>query len=417
MGHSREERSRFVDVRMRGFPRRTEVNEVWQLIRSRVVALPAERVSLADAAGRVLAADVVSSVAVPAFDRAAMDGYALVAEDTFGADPYNPLTLRIVGEAYPGRPCPRRVQRGEAARIMTGAPLPEGANAVLMAEVAEADGERVRVKEAVTPGRHVGHVGEDVRPGQIVLPIERRLRPQDVGLLTAIGVMTVEVIRRPRVALLVTGDELLPPGSEPRPFAIIDSNSPMLQALIRRDAAEPLAPTYLPDRADAIREALQSTQADVLLVSGGTSVGQEDHAPRLVAELGELPVHGVALRPASPTGVGFLQVRPVFLLPGNPVSCLCAYDLFAGSAVRLLGGGSFDLPYRTCEAVLAEKIVSAVGRFDYVRVRFDGDLVEPIAISGASILSSTVRADGFVLVEPDREGYPPGETVTVYLYD
>jgi molybdopterin molybdotransferase len=176
----------------------------------------------------------------------------------------------------------------------------------------------------------------------------------------------------------------------------------------------------VPDQREAVRNAMQTADADVLLVSGGSSVGQEDHAPRVLAELGEVCVHGVALRPASPAGFGFLPGTPprvVFLLPGNPVSCLCAYDLFAGPAVRRFGGRALDLPYRTTTLPLARKIVSAVGRVDYVRVRIHDEQVEPLATSGASILSSTTRADGFVLVPRDSEGQPEGETVRVYLYD
>jgi molybdopterin molybdotransferase len=160
-----------------------------------------------------------------------------------------------------------------------------------------------------------------------------------------------------------------------------------------------------------------SADADVVLFSGGTSVGQEDHVPSVLAELGELSVHGVALRPASPTGLGFLGGRPVFLLPGNPVSCLCAYDLFAGPALRRLGGRPPDLPYRACTLPLARKISSAVGRVDYVRVRIVEGHVEPLATSGASILSSTTRADGFVLVPRDSEGNAAGERVEAFLYD
>jgi molybdopterin molybdotransferase len=171
------------------------------------------------------------------------------------------------------------------------------------------------------------------------------------------------------------------------------------------------------DRRDAVQAALATSSADVLLVSGGSSVGQEDHAPRVLAEIGELTIHGIALRPASPTGVGFLGSRPVFLLPGNPVSCLCAYDLFAGPAVRRFGGRPMDLPYRPCTLPLARKLVSAVGRVDYVRVRVRDGQVEPLATSGASILSSTSRADGFVLVPRDSEGQAAGEMVRVYLYD
>src|SRR5262249_36109385 len=186
------------------------------------------------------------------------------------------------------------------------------------------------------------------------------------------------------------------------------SNSVMLAALVRRDGGIPAVAPLIPDNRAAVTEAMQSATADVILVSGGSSVGKEDHAPQVLAELGELAVHGVALRPASPAGMGFLGGRPVFLLPGNPVSCLCAYDLFAGRGVRRLGGRFMDLPYRTCVLPLARKIASAVGRVDYVRVVIHDGSVEPLATSGASILSSTTRADGFVLVPRDSEGFAAG---------
>jgi molybdopterin molybdotransferase len=300
---------------------------------------------------------------------------------------------------------------------MTGAPLPAGADAVLPVEVAQEEEGLLRISEPISPARHVGRRGEDVEPGRTVLHASRVLRPQDLGLLASLGVATVNVIRRPRVDVLITGDELLPAGSRPEGYRIVDSNSVMLAALVRRDGGEPHTGPLLPDRPDVLREALRGSSADVLLVSGGSSVGQEDHAPALLAELGELAVHGVALRPASPAGVGFLQGRPVFLLPGNPVSCLCAYDLFAGRAIRRLGGRQAELPYRSLELPLAAKIASAVGRMDYVRVRIRDNHAEPLALSGASLLSTTTVADGFVLVPRDSEGYPAGEVVKVYRYD
>jgi molybdopterin molybdotransferase len=191
----------------------------------------------------------------------------------------------------------------------------------------------------------------------------------------------------------------------------------MLSALLHRDGALPDPPQRLPDRRETVRDALLQSRADVVLISGGSSVGLEDHAPRVLAEVGELTVHGVALRPAAPTGFGFMAARPVFLLPGNPVSCLCAYDLFVGPAVRRLGGRSTQTPYRRVSLPLARKIASAVGRVDYVRVRIEDGRVEPLAVSGASVLSSTTRADGFVLTPRDSEGFAPGEIVEVYLYD
>ncbi len=409
--------SSFKDVRMRGFQDRAEVSAVVALIDGRVRPLPPEDVDLRGTAGRVLAADVTAGVAVPGFDRAAMDGYALRGDETFGAGPYNPLEFEVVGVALPGRPFAGRVGPGQAVRIMTGAPLPDGADAVLQAENADEAGGRVRVSDAVPPGRHVGRRGEDIEAGAVVLRAGRVLRPQDVAVLASLGAAPVSVVRRPLVAVVVTGDELLPAGSKPEGYRIVDSNSVMLEALVRRDGGLPAVLPLVPDTREAVRAALTGSEADVVLVSGGSSVGQEDHAPRVLAELGELPVHGVALRPASPAGVGFLKGRPVFLLPGNPVSCLCAYDLFAGRAVRRLGGQSPEMPYRTATLPLGRKITSAVGRVDYVRVRVEGGLVEPLATSGASVLSSTTRADGFVLVPRDSEGHPPGDVVTVYLYD
>jgi molybdopterin molybdotransferase len=409
------------DVRMRGFQHRAEVDAVLRLLDDRLRPLDAEAVELPAAAGRVLAADVTAAVAVPPFARAAMDGYAVRGAETFGCDAYNPLEFQVLGDALPARPFDGTVGPGQAVRVMTGAPLPDGADAVAQAEVCAesggAAGRVVAVRAPVPPGRHVGRRGEDVEPGTVVLRAGRVLRPQDVGVLASLGASPVPVVRRPAVALLVTGDELLPCGARPEGHRIVDSNSVMLAALVRRDGGAPLPPQLLRDQADVVRAALQAADADVVLVSGGSSVGVEDHAPRVLAELGELAVHGVAVRPAAPTGLGFLRGRPVFLLPGNPVSCLCAYDLFAGRAVRRLGGRSTELPYRHCDLPLARKIASVVGRVDYVRVRVGAAGVEPLAVSGAALLTSTTRADGFVLVAAGSEGHAPGEVVRVYLYD
>jgi molybdopterin molybdotransferase len=405
---------------MRGFRERAEVEDVVQLIDRRVSMLSAEPVALVEALDRVLSTDLVAEVNVPGFDRAAMDGYALRGSETFGAGNYNPLELTIVGESFPGKPFAGVVQPGQAVRIMTGAPVPAGADAVLQAEAAEESDGKLRVTDAVPPGRHIGRVGEDIQTGTTILKAGRCLRPQDLGVLASIGGATVFAVRRPVAGILITGNELLPAGSKPEGFRIVDSNSVMLAALVQRDGGIPLLSPILRDEADILRQTVQdmfNRGADVLLISGGSSVGQEDHAPGIIAELGELPVHGVALRPASPAGLGFINSRPVFLMPGNPVSCLCAYDLFAGRAMRRLGGRSPELPYRWADLPLGRKLSSAVGRVDYVRVTIQDGQVEPLSTSGASILSSTTRANGFVLVPRDSEGYPPGDIVRVYFYD
>lgn len=409
----------FPDVRMRGFRERATVDAVLTLLDGRTDPLPGEAVPVTAAAGRVLAAPVVAAADVPGFERAAMDGYAVRGADTTGATRDQPVSLVLVGESLPARPFAGAVGPGQAVRIMTGAPVPAGADAALVAEAAREDAGQVLAYEPVAAGRHVARVGEDVAKGRTVLPAGRRLRPQDVGIIASVGVGTVTAVRRPRVAILVTGDELLPPGAVPTGFRIVDSNSPMLAALVARDGGECLPVRYLPDQYDAVRDAIRDTDADVILVSGGSSVGTEDHAPRAVAEVGELAVHGVALRPASPTGIGFLTDPPrvVFLLPGNPVSCLCAYDLFAGRVVRRLGERPWELPYRRATLPLAAAVQSAVGRVDYVRVKLAVGCVEPVAAGGASRLSTAVAADGFVLVPPDRDRLEPGEAVEAWLYD
>lgn len=409
--------STFRDVRMRGFRERTSVADALALLDSRTTPLSAESLSLHHAAGRVLASAVTAAADVPGYSRAAMDGFAVRANDTRAASAEAPLPLTLIGESLPARPFAGIVQSRQSVRITTGAPMPAGADAVLMAEFAAEESGRVLARTSVEVGKHVGWIGEDVARGRVVLPPGRKVRPQDVGLIAAVGVPTVAVVKRPRVALLATGNELLPPGSMPEGYRIVDSNSPMLAALVARDGGECHPVRYVPDRYEAVRDAIRDADADVILVSGGSSVGTEDHAPRAVAEIGELAIHGIALRPARPAGLGFIASRNVVLLPGNPVSCLCAYDLFAGRIVRRLGGRTWDLPYRTATHLLAEEIVSEIGRTDYVRVKVTADGAHPLATSGASILSSTVNADGFVLVEHDCERIAAGERVCVWLYD
>jgi molybdopterin molybdotransferase len=406
---------------MRGFAQRTTVEAAIAWVDSASQRLPTERVNVWNAAGRVLAADVVSSVSVPGFSRSMMDGYAVRGDDTLGATGYNRLELTIVGQSLPGQPFAGTVQRGEAVRIMTGAPLPAGADAVVPAEHVEAGSDRVSVLEPMPPGKNVGQAGEDVTVGATMLSAGRVLRPQDLGLLSSIGASGIDVVRRPRVRIVITGNELLPAGARAEGHKIVDANGPMLKALVERDGGAAILTSLLnenyivPDEPEAILAAMQS-EADVVLVSGGSSVGQEDHAPLLLAQHGELLIHGIAMRPSSPTGMGKLGPRLVFLLPGNPVSCLCAYDFFAGRAIRLLRGRPAEWPYRRERMPLERKLVSQVGRVDYARVRIANRQVEPLAISGASILSSTTVADGFVVVPADSEGFGAGAEVEVWRY-
>ena len=417
------------DVRMRGFRNRATVDEALAWIDQHATLQSSETVSLRDAQSRVLANDVTAVIDVPSFDRAAMDGYAIRGEETIGAGDYNPLSFRLLGESMPGQLFNGKVETGTAVRIMTGAPVPAGANAVIPAEYATESNDVVEITTSVAPRKHVGARGEDIRANSLLLHTGRRLRPQDVGLLASTGIDSVKVVRRPEVRLIITGNELIEPGKPRGSCEIFESNSFVLAGLIRRDSGRLCGKLQIEDDRTAIRAALVEPGADVILVSGGSSVGAEDHAPTIVAEVGELAIHGIAMRPSSPTGLGQIGDTLVFLLPGNPVSCLCAYDFFAGRAIRQMSGRSAVWPYVVRQANVAMKIASAIGRVDYCRVRVrsrddDNEIdpnqpleIEPISLSGASILSSTTRADGFVIVPADCEGYPPGTDLNVYLYD
>jgi len=411
------ERPVLSDVRMRGFAQRAEVATALAWVDAQSGPLPAEPVAVDDASGRVLVADLVAPIAVPEFDRSAMDGFALRGAETTGAGDYNPLEFPVVGESWPGRPFEGAVPPGAAVRIMTGSPVPRGLDAVVPAEYAAQEGGRLTITRAVAPGQHVGHVGEDIAAGSTALPAGRQLRPQDAGLAASLGFAQLQVVRQPRVRLLVTGNEVRPPGQPKGLYEIYDANSMTLRGLVARDGGRVVAHERLGDDPERIGEALAAPGADVVLVSGGSSVGAEDHAPRLLGALGELAIHGVAMRPSSPAGMGRIGAMLVFLLPGNPVSCLCAYDFFAGRAIRRLGARAADWPYRQVRLPVARKIVSQVGRVDYVRVKIGAEGVEPLALSGASMLSTTTRADGFVVAPAESEGFGPGTEVMVHLYE
>ena len=406
---------------MQGFARRHTVQAALTWLDAQVTQLDAEDVAIRAAGGRVLASPITSAIDIPGFDRATMDGYAVVAQSTEGAMPYNRIPLKVVGDALPGVPFLQRLAPGETVRIMTGAPMPDGSDAVLPAEFVEVSGGAldqpcgVLALSTMSPGKNVGRRGEDIVAGTTVLEAGRLLRPQDLGVMSSIGLGTARCIRRPRVRLVITGNELLPSGSAPHGFHITDANGPMLAALAERDGAIVDFPGLVRDEADAVLAGLQA-DADIVIVSGGSSVGIEDLAPMLVARHGELVVHGIAMRPSSPTGFGRIGNRLIFLLPGNPVSALCAYDFFAGRAIRGLGGRPAQWPYRAVRATLARKISSPIGRVDYARVRVEDGRVEPLSVGGASVLSSTTRADGFVIVGDDSEGFPAGVEVEVWLY-
>jgi molybdopterin molybdotransferase len=328
------------DVRMRGFMEKTDLDVALKLLRSLVEPLEAESVRLEQALGRTLAQDIFSSEQVPSFDKSAMDGYALRAAETFGANPTDPVSFTVIGEVLPGEVGDLRVGPGEAVRIMTGGAFPKGADAVLMVEYATDRGDVVLAHGSVVPGRNVARAGEDIQKGDKVLERGRVVRPQDIGVLASINMVELKVTRRPVVGVLSTGDELVEPGSAGagQPGRVVNSCRYLLEGLITQTGGAARWLGTVRDDREALRAALGAFDGDVLLTTGATSTGKEDHLPGLLAELGELLVHGVNIRPASPLAFGRLGKALAVLLPGNPVAALVGFDVFVRPALQLLPG-------------------------------------------------------------------------------
>ena len=413
------ESSRPHEIRMSGFRQRSGVDAAWEWIDRAIEEFQptTQIVPLEDAHDCRLAETVISEINVPSFDRSAMDGYAVVAEQTNGASSYQPLSLKVIGKSLPGKGFSGHLHHGEAVEIMTGAPIPAGADAVVPAEYAELVDGNVRLSTTVSPSKHIGRTGEDISVGDVVVQAGRRLRPQDIGVLASIGTSEVSVFAKPKVRIIVTGNELVRPGEHREPQQIFEANSFLLRGTVVRDGSEIESVRFVKDQPDEIATAILDPGANVILISGGSSVGAEDHAPSIIHRHGELAIHGIRMRPSSPAGMGTVGDTVVFLQPGNPVSCLCAYDFFAGRYLRGVTGDHRQWPFRTVELPLAKKVASAIGRTDYCRVKIENGKAVPLAISGASILSSTTRADGFLVVPEASEGLPAGKPVSVMLYD
>ncbi len=350
---------------------------------------------------------------LPPFDRAAVDGLALRADETIGASTYSILPFRLGATA-------NELPAGGAVRVNAGDRLPQGADAVVPIEQVVSDSEEIAaIIEATVAGSEVERRGSQGTSGATLVAGGRRLRPFDIGLLAAAGIARVSVVRRPRVRCLLTGRGIIEAGTPSSPGSVHDADGPLLGALTERDGGVVLEIRSVTRAQTAIRDALALPGADVVLVAGSTGPGFDDHAAAALAEAGELAIHGVALRPGETAGMGRTAFGvPVFLLPGAAADCLWAYEFLAGRAIRRLGGRHPELPYRSRTMTTARKIVSEIGMTEVCPVRSAGnDGVEPTVSFADAGLAAAVGADGFVIVPEGSEGYARGATVTVHLFD
>ncbi|UCC69813.1 MAG: molybdopterin molybdotransferase MoeA [Armatimonadota bacterium] len=376
-------------------------------------------VEIAEALGLVLDEEIPSPTDLPPFDRSLMDGYALRAQDTFGASEGLPAYLKLVGEVQMGDTPAFALSHNQAARIATGGMLPEGADAVVMVEYTQPWGDdSIEVLRPVAPGDHVVRRADDVREGQAILPAGHRLRPQDISALAGLGVTTVPV-RLPRVAVLSTGPEIVPHTDPVSPGKIRDMNGPALRAAIRSLGAEPLNLGLVTDEEEPLRDALRRglAEADIVLASGGTSVGAADLMPDIISSLGTpgVLVHGVAVKPGKPVVIGLVDETPIFGLPGHPTSCLLIFRELVAPLLRAAGGARAARP-RPVRALLSRNYPSQAGREEFVPVRLEereGEWHATPLLGPSALISTLVKADGLVCIPAEAEGLYAGDSVDV----
>ena len=402
---------------MRPIRRTIPIEEAKALLMEAAVPIArVERVALAEAAGRVLASPIVSAIDVPPFDRAAMDGYAVIAEDTFGTGRQNPARLDSIETVYTGSAPASVVTRGQCVEISTGAPLPQGADAVVMVEETEKTGARgVLVFTPVYPGQHVGRRGTDIAAGQPVLTGGVELNPARVGALAAAGVDSVDVYARPEVAILSTGNEIVDPGQPLGPGQIYDINRLTLSSIVRAHGGMPVesptVPDTLPDLLQAIKKA---GPADLIMFSGGSSVGERDLILDALQQTGEIVFHGIAIKPGKPTILATVGGKPAVGMPGNPTSCLSnAYALIVPMLRRMARLPEY-IP-RSVRVPVARRIVSTTGRHQFYTVRIVDNAAVP-AFKGSGDITSMAHADGYIEIPAQTDIVEAGEMVDVRLF-
>jgi len=381
--------------------------------------LPVEKVetdNLENAAGRILAHDVIADFHVPPFARAAMDGYAVIAKDTVNASSNNPKILKIVDILHAGDSPKIMIHDGECIQIATGAPIPSGANAVIMVEYTEKLDETVSINKPVYPGEHISPIGEDLKRGTVVLRKGDFLTPAKIGVLAALGKQETQIYRKPVVAIIPTGSELLEVGVKPVEGKIFDVNSHTLIALLRQNGVNPVRFNPVSDSLDLLKKLIQELdEYDLIVFSGGSSVGERDLLATAVQELGNILFHGVQIKPGKPTLFGLVHGTPIFGMPGYPTSCLSNAYLFLIPAVRKIA----RLPPRTSivkKAKLSKRIISKSGRKQFLTVKLlQGQAIPVFKQSGA--ITSMAEADGYIVLPENLDVMEEGAEVDVILLD
>lgn len=380
------------------------------------VPLEKEEVPLKEAAFRILYEEIRSGETVPGFSRSTVDGYAVRAQDTFGCSASIPALLTLSGRVSMGELPGLSLSPGECAYVPTGGALPRHGDAVVMLEYAEELGNLVALEKSAAPGQGVIFAGDDVKAGQRVLSKGTRLTGREIGALAALGITRVPVVKRPRVTVLSTGDELVAPEEKPGPGQIRDVNGPMLAAMCREMGAVVACPPIVRDQEALLHRALKAAEADsdLILLSGGSSVGVRDEAAKVIASLGELLFHGLAVKPGKPAMGGRIGSKPVIGLPGHPVAAcmLCRLMVFP----LLAGMQGIEIRDMMVQAVLAVNLPSNHGREEYIPVRLEGGTAVPV-MGKSGLIMTLADTDGYLRIPKDAEGLSGGDPVNVYRWE
>ena len=376
-----------------------------------------EEISIHDAHKRVLAEDIMAFHDSPPFDKSAMDGFAVIGENTFGASQSAPKELKIIDAIGAGEFSDKTVGENEAIVIATGAPIPEGANAVIMKEYTTTDGDDLTIYSQVTPGENVSPKAEDITKGQKILDKDTFIRYQELGLIASAGYDTVKVYKKPKVKVIITGNELVEPTKDEIDKAkIINSNQFTIKAMIE-DSGAICDIAHAGDTFDEVKEAIleASEEYDVIMTTGGTAISKGDVVLDVVDDIGEILFHGVAMRPGKPAGAAIVNGKIIFTFSGQPVAAMTQFDVFARKYLFEMQGRSFDFHVLKRESQL--KIPSQLGRTDFIRAVSDDDYAKHVLNRGSGIIRSMVEANSYIIIDENDEGYQKGDIVDVVMFD
>lgn len=395
------------------------VHEVIELVKSRYYHLRVgtEKTSYLDALGRVLAVDVEADTYLPRFNRATVDGYAVLAADVASCSPEKPVNLKLIGETRMGEHALMQLKSGQCAYVPTGGEIPAGADSMIMIETTRNPGDGTIVfSESISSGMNMILRGEDTQPGQLIIPAGKRLKIADIGTLAAMGIVSVPVMKKPRVGIISTGDEIIPADQPLSAGLIRDANTPMLRNAVLVNGGEPVDYGIVRDEVPLVKQTMQQALAenDLLLISGGTSMDTRDAVEAIIEELGEVIQHGVLLKPGKPIIFGNIDGKPVFGLPGNPVSVYFTFHLFVRPLLHAMQGTQpVD---RKMAAKLARAVVTGSGREEYIPVILEGTLAYPVA-SKSGLITTVSCADGYIRVPRELPGLDAGVEVEVTFLD